>query len=163
MLHAGEQREEQIMALARRVTMVVASLALAGIAGCATRSNLTSSTEDLESNANAMVRDAGNEIADSAADESARTEYATDYARDARALANHAHELRVAVEDRASDSEVRAAFDRVRRSYHAVRDEVEHSDSRVARRDFGPLTDSYRAVEHELGIYPDRDEYLPPA
>jgi hypothetical protein len=74
-----------------------------------------------------------------------------------------AHELRVAVEERASDSEVRAAFDRVRRSYHAVRDEVAHSDSRVPRRDFGPVTDSYRAVEHELGVYPGRDEYLPPA
>jgi hypothetical protein len=58
-----------------------------------------------------------------------------------------AHELRLAVEDRASDSEVRAAFDRVRRSCHAVRDEVAHSDSRVARSDFGPVTDSYRAVE----------------
>ena len=151
------------MVVTRSVTVVVASLALAGLAGCATRGNLTGATEDLESNANAMVRDAGNEIAESAPDESARTDYAADYARDARALARDAHELRLAAEDRASDSEVRAAFDRVRRSYHAVRDEVAHSDSRVARRDFGPVTDSYRAVEHELGIYPDRDEYLPPA
>jgi hypothetical protein len=142
--------------------VVVAALALAGLAACQTRSNLTGATEDLESNANAMVRDAGNEIADSAGDQSARTDYATDYARDARALANDAHELRLAVEDRASDREVRAAFDRVRRSYHAVRDEVTHSDSRMARRDFGPVTDSYRAVEHELG-YADRDGYVPPA
>jgi len=142
--------------------MVVASLALAGLAGCATRGNLTSATADLESNANAMVRDAGNEIAGTAGDESARTEYATDYARDARTLARDAHELRIAAEDRASDSEVRAAFDRVRRSYHAVRDEVTHSDSRAARRDFGPVTDSYRAVEHELGLYPDREEQVPP-
>jgi len=59
--------------------------------------------------------------------------------------------------------EVRAAFARVSRSYHAVRDEVTHSDSLQARRDFEPVTDSYRAIEHELGIYPGRDEYLPPA
>lgn len=93
---------------------------------------------------------------------SRRTDYAAEYAHDARALASHAHQLRLAVEDRATDSEVRAAFDRVRRSYHAVRDEVAHSDSRVARRDLGPVTDSYRAVEHELGLYPDRDESIPP-
>ena len=151
------------MVVTRSVTMVVASLALAGLAGCATRGNLTNAAENLEYNANALVRDAGNEIAGTARDEDAGSEYAADYVRDARALAHSAHELRVAVEDRASDSEVRAAFDRVRRNYHAVRDEVAHSDSRMARRDFGPVTDSYRAVEHELGLNPDHDEYLPPA
>src|SRR5215469_9507707 len=151
------------MVVTRSVTVVVASLALAGLAGCATRGNLTNAAENLEDNANALVRDAGLEIARNADDEDARSGYTADYARDARALARDAHELRVAVEDRASDSEVRAAFDRVRRSYHAVRDEVAHSDSRVARRDFGPVTDSYRAVEHELGLYPARDEYVPPA
>ena len=151
------------MVVTRSVTVVVASLALAGLAGCATRGNLTNATENLEDSANALVRDARHEIARNADDEDARTAYASDYARDARALANSAHELRLAVEDRASDSEVRAAFDRVRRSYHAVRDEVAHSDSRVAQRDFAPVTDSYRAVEHELGIYPARDEYVPPA
>ena len=57
---------------------------------------------------------------------------------DARTLARDAHELRVTVEARTSDSEVRAAFDRVRRSYHTVRDEVTHSDSRMAQRDLGP-------------------------
>src|SRR5215472_16666847 len=142
------------MVVTRSVTVVVASLALAGLAGCATRGNLTNATENLEDNANAPVRDAHHEIARNADDEDTRSEYAADYVRDARALANAAHQLRLAVEDRASDSEVRAAFDRVRRSYHAVRDEVTHSDSRVARRDLGPVTDSSRAVEHELGIYP---------
>ena len=151
------------MAATRTVTTVLASLALAGLAACATRGNLTNAAENLEYNANALVRDAGDEIANNSGYEGARTEYAADYARDARALANSAHELRLAVEDRATDSEVRAAFDRVRRSYHAVRDEVAHSDSRVARRDFGPVTDSYRAVEHELGLYPEREEYRPPA
>ena len=77
-------------------------------------------------------------------------------------LARNAHALRMAVDQGASSSEVRAAFDRVSRSYHAVRDEVAHSDSLLAQRDFGPLTDSYRAVEHELGIYATRGEYVPP-
>jgi hypothetical protein len=77
MLAAVERyRQEQDMVVVRSVTMVVASLALAGLAGCATRGNLTNATEDLESNANALVRDAGNEIADHAADESRRSDYA---------------------------------------------------------------------------------------
>src|SRR5215472_14593707 len=116
------------MVVTRSVTMAVASLALAALAGCATRGNLTNATENLEYNANALARDAGDGIAGAARDEDARTGYAADYARDARALAHSAHELRLAVEYRASDSEVHAAFDRVRRNYRAVRDEVAHSD-----------------------------------
>jgi hypothetical protein len=65
------------------------------------------------------------------------------------------------VEEGASDSAVRAAFDRASRSYHAVRDEVVHSGSLQARHDFGPVTDSYRAVEHDLGIHPDRESWPP--
>ncbi len=160
------------MVAARTVTTLVASLALAGLAGCATtttRANLTNAAQNLEYNANALVRDTGDEVArddaarDDTADYSTRAEYPHAYARDARALARNAHDLRVAVEERATDSDVRAAFARVSRSYHAVRDEVSHSDSLQARRDFGPVTDSYRAVEHELGMYPGREEYVPPA
>ena len=148
----------------RSVTMVVA-LALAGLAGCATRGNLTNAAENLEYNANALVRDAGDGLAraDDTAAYPRASDYPRDYARDAHALARSARELRVAVQEGASDSEVRAAFARVSRSYHAVRDEVAHSESLQARRDLAPVTDSYRAVEHELGIYPRRDEYKPPA
>jgi hypothetical protein len=149
-----------MVVVSRSITMV-AALTLAGLAGCTTRANLTNAAVNLEYNANALERDAGDELA--------RTDDTTDdprtggYARDARALARSAHELRVAVEERASDGEVRAAFARVSRSYHAVRNEVTHSDSHQARRDLVPVTDSYRAVEHELGIRPGRDEYVPPA
>jgi hypothetical protein len=78
-------------------------------------------------------------------------------------LADGAREFRVALDRRVSDAEFRAAFDRVSRSYHGLRDEVAHSESLRARRDFGPVTDSYRAIERELGLYPGREEYLPPA
>jgi hypothetical protein len=84
-----------------------------------------------------------------------------EYTRDARALARSAHDLRLAVDQGESDGAVRAAFDRVSRNYHAVRDEIAHSDSLQARRDFDPVTDLYRAIEHELGIHADH-AYLPP-
>jgi len=152
----------------RALTMVVASLALAALAGCATnsRANLTNAADNLEYNANALVRDAGDQVARSA-DVSPRSDeavtYATDYARDAHALARDAHEFRQVVDEGGSDRAVREAFDRVSRSYHAVRDEVAHSDSTQARRDLAPVTDSYRALQHELGIGAGNEEYLPPA
>ena len=67
------------------------------------------------------------------------------------------------MDEGASDSAVRAAFDRVSRGFHAVRDEVVHSDSLQARRDFGPMTDSYRAVEPELDVHPYGEEHPPAA
>jgi hypothetical protein len=151
-----------------RGTALVVALALAALAGCVTntRANLSNAAENLEYNANALVHDTRHELAR----DDARTDgtvdyprYSQEYARDATALARSAHELRMAVDERASDSEVRAAFDRVSRSYHAVRDEISHSDSVQAQRDFGPVTDSYRAIEHELGIHASREAYLPPA
>jgi hypothetical protein len=164
MLTADHSHEEQAMVVVRRSVTVVAALALTALAACATRGNLTNAAVNLEYNANALVRDAGDELART--DDTAyprASEYPRDYGRDAHALARGAHELRLAVEEGASDSEVRAVFARVSRSYHAVRDEVAHSESLRARRDLAPVTDSYRAVEHELGIHPGRDEYLPPA
>lgn len=154
----------------RGTGIAVLALMLAGLAGCetttTTRSNLNNAAQNLEYNASALARDTGDEPRrrDDLSDETADyPRYAHDYARDARALARNAHDLRVALEERASDGEVRAAFARVSRSYHAVRDEVAHSDSLQARRDFEPVTDSYRAMERELGIYPGRDAYVPPA
>ncbi len=149
------------------VTFVAA--ALAGLAGCATttaRSKLADAATNLETDANALARDSGDELTREGArdrDDYGRTDYPREYGRDAEALARDAHELRAAVEDNASDSEVRAAFDRVARSYHAVRDEVEHSESVQARRDLDPVTDSYRTVEREVGVYPRHEGYTPPA
>ena len=39
---------------------------------------------------------------------------------------------------------------------HALRDEVERSDSREARIDLKPITESYLDVEREMGGYPER-------
>jgi hypothetical protein len=151
-----------------RGSVLVVALALAGLAGCVTntRANLSNAAQNLEYNAKALVHDTGDYVArsDERTDETADySHYSHEYARDASALARNAHELRVAIEDGASDSEVHAVFDRLSRSYHAVRDEVSHSDSLQARRDFGPVTDSYHAIAHELGIHVARDEYIPPA
>ena len=147
-----------------RLTTVVAALALAGLAGCALnhRVNLTNAAENLEYNANALVRDAGNQVARSdevkpRSDETVTN--ASEYARDAHALARDAHEFRELVDQGGSDHAMREAFDRVSRSYHAVRDEVAQSENPRARSDLASLTDSYRALQHELGIYPGRDEY----
>ncbi len=146
------------------VTFVAA--ALAGLAGCATttaRTKLADAASDLETHANLLVRDSSDEINREGAGDYARLDYPREYGRDAQALARDAHDLRAAVEDNASDSDVRAAFDRVARSYHAVRDEVDHSESIQARRDLDPVTDSYRAVEREVSVYPGREGYTPPA
>jgi hypothetical protein len=149
------------------LTLAVGALLLAGLAGCATstRANLANAADNLEYNANALVRDAGAEVARS--DEvSPRSDdtvaYATDYARDAHALARDAHEFREVVDEGGSERAVRDSFDRVSRSYHAVRDEVAHSDSARARSDLAAITDSYRALQHEMGIGPGNAEYLPP-
>jgi hypothetical protein len=144
-----------------RLTTVVAALALAGLAGCALnhRVNLTNAAENLEYNANALVRDAGNQVARSDEVKPRSDETVTNYARDAHALARDAHEFRELVDQGGSDHAMREAFDRVSRSYHAVRDEVAQSENPRARSDLASLTDSYRALQHELGIYPGRDEY----
>jgi hypothetical protein len=151
-----------------RGSVLVVALALAALAGCVTntRANLSNAAQNLEYNASALVHDTRDDVArgDQRTDETADySHYSHEYARDATALARNAHELRVALDEGASGSEVHAAFDRVSRSYHAVRDEISHSDSLQARRDFAPVTDSYRAIAHELGIRAERDEYVPPA
>ena len=152
----------------RTLTLVVASLALAALAGCATntRANLETAAGNLEYNANTLVRDSGDVVppADEGPPrgEEARA-YPTEYARDANVLARDAHELRAVVDEGGSDRAVREAFNRVSRSYHAVRDEVTHSDSRQAHRDLAAISDSYRDLQHQLGIYPGNDEYFPPA
>ena len=148
------------MVVAKGVTAVIVSGALLGLGACAsTRGNLTSAADNLEFSANTLVRDAH--------DDSARTQYQPTYGRDARSLADSAHDLRRTIDEHAGDADIRVAFDHVSRSYHAVRDEVAHSGDLQAQRDFGAVTDSYRRVEQDLGAYPDRDrearaDYPPP-
>ncbi len=130
------------------------------LCGCVdVRGSLSSATERLEHNANALAGDAGYAPpATQVPEEDATTTRgapatADAFARDAHALAQDARDLRHTVEGRYSDTDVKVAFDRVSRSYHAVRDEVEHSDSRTARDDMRPVTDAYVDVEHALNRY----------
>jgi hypothetical protein len=137
------------MFVAKNLMLVVASATLAGVVGCvSTSGHLANSTDRLEYNARALAEDAG------AAPRGSAGVYPTVYARDASALADEARELRHAAQA-GSDADVQAAFNRVSRSYHAVRDEVEHSESVRARDDLRPVTAAYRDVENDLG-YPRR-------
>jgi hypothetical protein len=128
---------------------IVACMAV-GLASCATtRSDLASSADQLEHSANTLARDAR--------DEPPGRDYQTTYVRDAHALADDAREFRRTAEDRrATNSDVKAAFERVSRSYHVVRDEVEHSDDRNVRSDFKTVTDAYLDIERDIGGYPER-------
>ena len=146
----------------RSVTIAMVSLALAGLAtGCATspsRANMANSADRLEENADLLARDAAGPATSS--------DYATAFARDTHQLAIDAHELRRTVEDRdASGAAVQAAFDRVSRSFHAVRDEVNHTDTVAAQRDFRPVADAYHDLRTDMGAAPDREaraDYPPP-
>jgi len=136
--------------IARTIAVVTAACAVVGLSGCVeTRSSLSSAAERLEHNANAMARDAR--------DLPSSDDYPAGYSRDARQLADDAHEFRNTALDRgANDPDTRAAFKRVSRSYLLVRDEVQHSESREVRSDLKPVTDAYLDVEREMGGYPAR-------
>lgn len=139
----------------RIMAITLASTVMLALFGCATgRSSLSNSAERLDQSAASYARTVSGE---SASDDSLSR-----YNRDVLALSDDAHALRRASEDRrASDADVRAAFDRVARSYHSVRDDVDRSDSRTAREDLAPVTQSYLDVERDMGSqsgrpYPDR-------
>lgn len=128
----------------------LAACLLVGLSGCATttRSNMSTSADRLEHNANLL------------ADDVRSADYPSGYVRDVHMLADDARDFRRTVEDRASsDGDVKVAFERLSRSYHAVRDEVDHSDSRTARGDLQPVTDSYLDIEREMGGYPAVHEH----
>ena len=135
------------MVVMRGVIAAVASCLLCGLAACVTtpRSNLSNSADRLEHDANALARD------------TRAADYPAGYVHDAHVLADDAREFRDTVGDRrATDTDVKVAFERLSRSYHAVRDEVDHSDSRTARADLRPVTDSYLDIERDMGGYPER-------
>ena len=132
------------------VSAMLASCLLIGLSGCVTpaRSSMATSADRLERNTIALSDDARS------------ADYPSDYAHDVRVLADDARYFRRTVEDHSStDGDVRVAFERLSRSYHAVRDEVEHSDSRTARSDLQPVTDSYLDIEREMGGYPEPYEH----
>lgn len=119
----------------------------AAIVGCATtHGNLSSSAERLERSSYALARDTrGPDFGGSG------------YESDARRLADESHDFRrVLLDRRADERDVESAFNDVSRSYHALRDEVDRSDSQRARANLKPVTEAYLDVEREMGGYGER-------
>ena len=118
--------------------------------GCATspHGNLAQSADRLEHNADLLARD-----------DHGRYE-STSYSREADQLAEKSHDFRLAVRDsRADRRDLDAAFESLSRTYHALRDDVDRSDSREAQLDLKPVTDAYLDVEREMGGYRASDRY----
>ena len=150
------------MRLSARAGWLTASLMVIALAGCATtrHGGLDSSADRLDRNAQDFAQDSTQ--APRGYDES------TGYTEDARDFADRAHEFRRTVEDRdAEDRDVKASFDELSRSYHALRDDVERSGNPDARRDMQPVTQAYLDVEDNMGgaqapsRYSDEDDRDP--
>jgi hypothetical protein len=127
------------------LTAVVSVLVV--LTGCATtHSGLRTSAERLERSADSLARDTRG------------YDSTTGYTQDARQLADEAHDFRRTVDDgRADRRDVNAAFEQLSRRYHAVRDEVDRSNSREAAHDLRPVTDAYLDVERAIGGYKGDD------
>jgi hypothetical protein len=125
---------------------LTASLMAVALAGCAStrHGGLNDSADRLDSNAQVFAQNAAE--APRGYDEN------TSYTGDARDFADRAHEFHRTVEDPGADkADVRASFADLSRSYHALRDDVQHSDSDYARRDLAPVTQAYLDVEDDMG------------
>jgi chromosome segregation ATPase len=131
------------MLTSRHIAAAVTLSSFVWLGGCATTSGgLSSSADRLERNAETLARNADD-----------------DYSRDARELADQAQDFRQAVQDRrADDRDIRGEFEELSRDYHALRDEIDRSDSREAQMDFRAVTEAYLDIEREMSEY-DRDRY----
>lgn len=141
------------MVAARSAALMLTGLLLTSLAGCATtHGRLTSSADRLEENAHAFASDSRYS--------SSSDERDTGMTHDAHELADSAREFRQTVNDRdAGDRDVKDSFDRLSRDYHALRDDVDHSDSREAREDLRPVTQAYLDVERDMEGYSGHDRY----
>src|SRR5262245_4186446 len=134
----------------RSMLVIPAVTVLAFLGGCATSShgNLARSADRLEDNTAALARHDGGRYSSGS------------YSREADRLAEEAHDFNMAVRDsRADRRDLNAAFEDLSRSYHALRDDVDRSDSREAQLDLKPVTEAYLDVEREMGGYRDNDRY----
>jgi hypothetical protein len=111
------------------------------LAACATtHGSLTTSADRLERSSDALAH---------------RAASYSSYSADARELADEARDFRLTVTDRrADDRDVRDAFEKLSRDYHAVRDGVDRSNSRQAELDLRPVTTAYLDLERAIGGYP---------
>jgi hypothetical protein len=145
-LPVAPKAEEKLMMAARTAGCLTASIMALALAGCATarHGGLDTSAARLDRSAQAFARDA--QEAPRGYDERA------DYTRDAQDFADRAHEFRRTVEGRGADSaDAKASFHDLSRSYNALRDDVQRSGGRVARRDLRPVTRAYLDVEDDMG------------
>jgi hypothetical protein len=115
------------------------------VAGCATTSgNLADAAHRLDRSADALYSEVRRDNRDQGLE------------RDARAMADVAHDFHRDVKERATREELQVRFDRVASSYHALRDEfgdARSSDSRSDSRErssFGEVTRAYLDLEREL-------------
>lgn len=124
----------------RNNLMVAATVGLMAVGGCATTGgSLSSSADRLERSAYALQEEAND------------GDVRGDFRRDARELAEEAREFNRVVEDRrASDEDVRDAFEDVSKRYHAMRDEVERDRDSDANAEFRDVTEAYLDVEREM-------------
>jgi hypothetical protein len=132
------------MVAVRTLAVLAASSFLAMLAGCATtHGSLTSSAERLERNSDVLARNARDDS------------YGySGYSRDARQLADQAHDFRRTLNDRRADErDIRGAFEDLSRGYHSLRDEVDRANNREADLDLRPVTEAYLDVERAMGGY----------
>jgi len=137
---------DQMMSTTARLAALATSTIMLLAACATTHGSLTTSADRLERSSDALAR---------------RSPSYSSFSADARELANEAHDFRLTVNDRrADDRDVKDAFEKLSRDYHAVRDGVDRSNSREAQVDLRPVTDAYLDIERALGGYPsDRDRY----
>lgn len=140
------------MVSARPFLVTLVSAALCGLAGCAsTHGHLARSADRLESDTDTMSADARTDASDYAQ---------SDYARDARDLADRSEEFRRIVNDpRSGSRDVQDAFARVSSSYVALRKEVNRSGNEEARADLRPVTQDYLELDGQLQGYPVSGRY----
>jgi hypothetical protein len=138
---------------AKSVVLTMAGLALT-LCGCVTtHGSLSSSADRLER--------ASLTLAEDAREAPPTADYVSaSYSREARALADRAHDFRVTVEDRhAVDRDVRASFEQLSRRYHDLRDEIERSEGGRTQADLRQVTEAYLDVEREMGGYRESHRY----
>jgi PHD/YefM family antitoxin component YafN of YafNO toxin-antitoxin module len=109
------------------------------VVGCASvHSRILKSADTLESSASTFVGQAGRDFP-----------HAVDFARETHAF--------LATVDHAGDSAVLLAYEHVWDEYHALREEVERSNSPAASVDFKPVTQAFSSVARDVHGYSDAD------
>lgn len=128
------------MSAVRNTRWIFLALAVVAASGCVmTSGSLTSSAERLERSAVELSDEAREDRAGGGLE------------RDAQEFASEARDFRRVVEDsRSDDDDVREAFRELSERYHALRDEVEESDSSAAEIEFKSVTEAYLDIEREI-------------